>query len=213
MLDVFKKITRIFVKEEPKEEVVQEVENLQEEDTIELVEKAILATNLNLVPSPEIINPEGSKSILFLDDIQHTEILYTGDIRKVKEEYNLEIDRDFKIVMCLGEKAPLIAYKYAVSNNNKIEYGILDITLGCHYNLNGRLVTVDGIDIAILLKRCNPDFKFLLCTAHTLNKTNTVVLRYREKLINHFGFDLESYYLNKNDREPYKIKGLLYENK
>lgn len=212
MMDVFKKITRFFVKEEPKEEVVEAVESPLEDDSIELVEKAMLATNLNLVPQPDIINPEGTKTLMFLDDISHTEILYSGDIRKVKTDYNLEIDKDFKIVMCLGEKAPLIAYKYAVSNDNKIDYGILDITLGCHYNLNGRLVTVDGIDIAILLKRSNPNFKFLLCTAHTLNKTNTVVLRYREKLINHFGFDLEQYYLNKNDRETYKIKGLLYEN-
>lgn len=158
----------------------------------------------------EIINPNGTKTILTLDDIPYTSFLYYEDASKIKEKYQLDIYNTFKVVRCLGPNAGLLAYKYFVIDKNPVDYGILDITLGQRINVTGSwYMELDGIDIAKYLREINPNFKFVLCTAHTVNKTNYIINTYNKKCLKIFKQELDSFYLNKNSDRYINIYNLL----
>ena len=157
------------------------------------------------IPDPQIVgNLEADKTIILLDDIPYTEMLYFEDIKKVKNEYNYDVYEKYKIVRCLGPNAGFIAYKYFVLNKNPCHIGILDITLGHRVHVTGGwYMELDGIDIANWISNLNPEFDFVLCTAHTINKENYIVNTYNRKCKKLFNRELDYYYLNKNG-ERYK---------
>ena len=178
-------------------------------DTKEEMRKAIDFRLSRIKPEPIIDNPDGKKCIIIVDDVEYTEILYRGDLEILKQKYGNDFLNDCKIVWCLGVDAGYIAYDYAVNKKNKVDLGILDITLG-HSLLteNGR-IAVDGIDIGMFISETNPDFLFLLCTAHTCDKTNQIISKYMKKTEKYFNKTLESLYLNKNDRTPESFYNLI----
>lgn len=158
----------------------------------------------------EIVNPDKKKTILTLDDILYTDMLYREDVRKIKEKYGLDVYNDYKVVRCLGPNAGLLAYKYFIIDKNPCDYGILDITLGQQINVTGSwFMELDGIDIAKYILELNPNFKFVLCTAHTINKTNYIVNTYNNKCKKVFGKELDAFYLNKNSERFETIYKLL----
>lgn len=151
------------------------------------------------VPDPEIDNPDAKESILLLDDINFTDMLYEEDFNKIKKNNNLDITKEYKLVKCLGEQAGFMAYKYSVINKNSVDFGILDITLGNRIKINDEwMMELDGIDIAKYLSEVNPNFKYVLCTAHTLNKSASTIKTYNEKCKKIFGYEMDQVYLNKN---------------
>jgi hypothetical protein len=144
-------------------------------------------------------NLNSDKTILLLDDIPYTELLYFEDVKKIKKEYNYDVYDLYKIVRCLGPNAGFLAYKYFVLDKNSCDIGILDITLGHRVHVTGSwYMELDGIDIAKYISNLNPNFRFVLCTAHTINKTNYIVNTYDKKCQKLFSKPLEYYYLNKN---------------
>ena len=172
ILQIYKKI---FKKEEnnisskPNKDIMDFIYDKTNSPTAEMMNRI----DYNVIGKPEIINPEQEKTILLLDDIPYTQLLYLEDAKKIKEEYGLDVHKDFKIVRCLGPNAGFLAYKYFVIDKNKCDYGILDITLGHRVNVTGSwFMELDGIDIANYITKLNPNFKFLLCTAHTINKNS-----------------------------------------
>ena len=166
------------------------------------------------IKQPEILNPDGKKTIIVVDDVVVTDILYRTDLKKMAQAYNVTPYEDFKIVKCIGDKAGFQAYKYVVLEGNTVDYGVLDITLGHQVRvLDGYYMELDGIDIAkFILEKC-PDFKFLLCTAHTLNKSNSTITKYDNKVSKYLGGQLENYYLNKNSHRVDKFYNLIYGDK
>lgn len=163
------------------------------------------------IPEPEILNPDGKITAIVVDDVAFTDIMYRHDLKKMVEQYGVEPYKDFKMVKFLGDYAGFQAYKYVVLEGNKVDLGVLDITLGHTFCVKDRMcVEVDGIDIAYHLKQACPDFKFLLCTAHTLNLNNSTIERYATKLKDSLGINIQSVYLNKNSYRVDKFYHLLY---
>ena len=163
----------------------------------------------DVIPEPVIINGDKEKTIIIVDDIEYTDVLYTNDIEKIKDKYNINVHDDYKIVLAVGYYAGYIAYKYL--QNNKVDVAILDITLGHQLHvIDTWFMELDGIDIAYFLKVKNPDIKFILCTAHSLNMNSTTIITYNKKCIRHFGHPLEYFYINKNSDRVDTLKELLY---
>ena len=163
------------------------------------------------IPEPEILNPDAPRTAILVDDILFTDIMYRHDLKKMTAQYGCAPYQDYKMVKCLGDYAGFQAYKYVVLEGNKIDVGVLDLTLGHNFCIQDRLCTeVDGVDIAYHIKQACPDFKFLLCTAHTMNLNNSTIERYYNKLKDSLGIDLRSVYINKNSYRVDKFYQLLY---
>lgn len=156
---------------------------------------------------PNIVSDVDKPTLLLLDDLEITKMLYQTDIAEIKHVYNKVLEEDFKIVECIYPTAGPVAYDYI--KNNKVDFAIFDITLGHILNINDRLVELDGIDMAYALLKHNPNAKFLLCTAHTVNN-NHIINTYKEKIKRVLNIDFEDVYLNKNSDRFKHIYNLLY---
>lgn len=164
------------------------------------------------VPEPNIINKDADKTILLVDDIPYTKMLFAFDFKTIDTIYNKNVHTDFKIVECFGKKAGWMAYKYCVLNGNKVDFALIDITLGNVIKYKESMIEVDGIDIACNITNHFPDMKFLLFTSHSLNTKSMVVNKYNTKLKNGLNVYLEDRYLNKNSNRYEHIYNFLYSN-
>lgn len=163
----------------------------------------LMELDYTMYPQPRITNPDGQKTILVVDDYDLTNILFINDMRLVKEKYNREVSTDFRIIACLHQEAGFQAYKVINIDKHKIDYAILDLTLGNIVRLpNGDFVELNGPDIAIELLKTNPDVKIVFCTAHTMNKDNATIAKYADKLRDH-GIDLFNNVVLKNSENRY----------
>ena len=203
-----KGISKITKKIKRKDIIAEELAKLEKDldiktyiyDKTETITPKMIEENIKTTcPYPAIENANADRVLLLVDDIPFTEILYQNDFKAIKDKFGLDIKKEFRLVKCFGEYAGFTAYKYAVLEENKIDLGFLDITLGHKICLRKQWYKeIDGIDIAILLRNVYPDFSFLLCTAHTLNMQNQVVQTYDQKVQKYFGIPLEQKYLPKN---------------
>lgn len=160
-------------------------------------------------------NKESKKSILLLDDLPFVINLYENNFKKIKRNYNVDIFTDFKLIYatesdCGGK---VLKYIYLDALKNKIDYAILDITLGyiCRTK-NKKPIEIDGIDIALILLNKNPDVQFKFISAHTLNKHNKTMQMYFDKFEKNTNLNIEDYYINKNGDQITPIYELLYSN-
>lgn len=183
----------------------EEREEVHEEPKAQIPDDVLLANmDYSKVLQPEIINPEGKKSLLVVDDYELTRVLYENDADKIRVEYGVNVKEDFKIIRCLDSEAGLQAFKYLKIDNNKIDYALLDLTLGCVVRLgDNRFVDIDGATLAIWLKEVNPDVKIKFVTMHTMNDENHIVKGYINKLRD-AGIDLVANYTSKNSLQRYK---------
>ena len=151
----------------------------------------------------------GDKKLLLLDDVGMMYNLYKITFGKINRLYNVNIENNFSIVSSIGKLSGYMAYKYIL--NNKIDYALLDITLGdlVRDKLNNS-VEIDGIDIAIKLLEVNPDIKFKFISAHTLNKRNYTMVNYFNKFESVTNLDISKYYIYKNGDMCKDIYNFLY---
>lgn len=202
----FKKEEENIVSTKPNKSIMEYIYDKTNSPTHEMMNKI----NYDKIGEPEIINPQGEKTILLLDDVPYTQLLYLEDVKKINTEFNLDVYQKFKIVRCLGTNAGFLAYKYFIIDKNPCDIGILDITLGHRVNVTGSwFMELDGIDIAKYISVLNSDFKFLLCTAHTINIDNYIVNNYNKKCIKFFDKELINFYLNKNSDRYISIYNLI----
>ena len=205
--NTFNYLKNIFVKNQE--------ENKEKEDDkkVERIPNEILLLNHDYsnVALPKIVNETSDKSLLIVDDYELTSVLYENDFVNIKEEYKINVEKDFKVIRCLDKDSGLQAFKIVYIDKVKIDYALLDLTLGCMAKLpNNQYAEVDGADLGIYIKKFNPDAKILFVTAHTMNIDNYVVAKYADKLKKH-GLDLLSLYLSKNSLTRYaSVHDLLY---
>jgi len=161
--------------------------------------------------APEITCGTPGTNIFILDDIPDSLTLYDIDFSTIKRQYKKNVCNDFQVINCVGSTAGFKAHKFIAIEKNKIDYAILDITLGYLVRLdNGEYIEFDGIDIAIDILGVNPDAKIRFSTAHTLNKRNPTMEYYHNKFTKLTGKKLQNYYFNKNDNRAEKIYQFLY---
>lgn len=176
----------------------------------------IARIDFTTIPDPVITNETCGKTVLILDDIIESKLMYNTDFSKIKRKYKVDPNKDFRIVYANGSKAGYIAYRYVMDTNNPIDIALLDITLGGIIKFDdGNYIEIDGVDIAIELYKRNPDIKFVFATSHTLNRGASDMLYYFDKFEEATGENLCRYYLDKNNNDKendraLQIKKLLY---
>lgn len=210
------KLNKITTNDEKKDDKQEDIkENVEEEILCKpdypICEEMLNSYDFSALPKPQITNPDAEKTFLMVDDIPYTKLLFKQDFKTILPLHGKDIENDFKIVECFGNKAGWMAYKYAVLDNNKIDYGMFDITLGHVLKYNERIMDIDGIDIAYHIKNKFESMKFLLFTAHSLNKDSAIINRYITKLKNALNINLQDVYLNKNSDRYETIYKLLYD--
>lgn len=163
------------------------------------------------IPNPVIVGNQDGKTILLMDDISYTDLLFKLDFKNIKSQYNLDIMETYKVVKCFGRDAGFMAFKYAVLDNNHVDYGVFDLTIGHTVKYENTILNVDGIDICFNIKNNNPGLKYALCTAHSLNKNSPTILKFTDKLKNGLNDNLVDVYMNKNSDRLHRLIQLLKE--
>ena len=138
------------------------------------------------------------KTILIMDDLPTTEVLYTVDFKNIKLEFGYDVDDKFNIIMLYDRKVGFAALKF-FKKNIKIDYAILDINIDSLEKFDdGDYLDLDGIDIAIELVKINQDVKIIFSSAYTLNARNPLMYDYIVKYENNFNKSLVENTIDKN---------------
>lgn len=154
---------------------------------------------------------ENDKTLLIVDDIDMTELLYKSDFNKIKKQYNKDILKDFFYIPCFMSDAGLCVYDLLFNKKIRIDYAVLDLTLGYDFKLpNGEYVQLDGVDLANYLLQANKDVKFIFCSAHTMNINNSVIKLYSDKYRKLDNINLEDKFICKNSNRIIGLYNLLY---
>lgn len=163
---------------------------------------------LTYIKDPEVYG-EGNKSLLLLDDVSLVYNLYKTTFNRINRAYNVDMFKDYKIIYSIGSMSGYTAYKYIL--NNKIDYALLDITLGdIVRNSNNEIIEIDGVDIAIKLLELNPNIKFKFISSHTLNMKNYTMIYYFNKFESVTKRKISNYYIYKNGDLSQDIYNFLY---
>ena len=152
-----------------------------------------------------------AKVLLVIDDIPMTELLYQSDFNKIKKNYKKDISKDFIYYSCFVPEAGFLVYELIFKQNIKVDYAVLDLTLGYDFKLpNGDYVQLDGVDLANYLLQSNPDIKFIFCSAHTMNANNSIIKLYMDKYSKFASDRLEDKFICKNSNRADGLYNLLY---
>lgn len=132
---------------------------------------------------PEI---EGRPNILIMDD-------FIGMAQLIKDELNriqcCDVYKNFNILIATGNYAAFTVKKFLELPDKKIiDVAILDITLGGVIDN----IEYDGIDIAIMLKKHNPNCVIKFLTGHTLNEYNPEIFKFMQKFKDYFKIPIDA---------------------
>ncbi len=144
--------------------------------------------DLGKYPQPELLDTykEGKPSVLIVDDVADIKLIYIEDLEKLKVTTGVNIREELNIYFAMGRDSGFIAYKFLEEGTN-VEYGLLDITMESTTKFDsGDLLDIDGVDIAVSMKKHNPNAKFLFVTAHSLKKGNKLMGYYIQKIEENF---------------------------
>lgn len=158
---------------------------------------------------PTSIDRSKDKTLLLVDDVELSALLYKADFDGIRDVYGLDIENEYNEIKSLGQVCGYSSIKYIKTTDIKITHAILDLTLGHIEMVDGVYLEVDGVDVAIELYKHNPDIKILFSTAHSLDNKNATVKYYFNKLKEFNGHCLLDFYLNKNTDRKEKIYELL----
>lgn len=205
--ETLNKIRSLFKKEDKPEE--KDLDSL--EDILTEMQYTASEIDFSEYPDPEIIDNGADKTLLILDDMSNIKLLYNLDFKKIKDNFNKDVLKDFNIVYCLGNQAGFTAHKFILNTDTKIDYAILDITLGYGVKLiSGEYIEFDGVDVFRELYIKNKDLNYIFCTAHSLNRKNPTVNSFFTKYEDIVKKNIKDNYVNKNSDRYLHIKNLLY---
>lgn len=159
-------------------------------------------------------NPKAEKSVLVLDDLGFMVSLYHNIFNKIDRTYNVDSRKDFKYLWATDQDCACKVLKYIDNDEVRIDYALLDITLG-HVNRTrtGKPIELDGVDIALILLKRNPNMKFKFITAHSLNRYQKTLQIYFDKFEKNTKLNIDNYFINKNGDQVTPIYKLLYEDR
>lgn len=172
-------------------------------DKVELCRFEMPTRHLNHCGATGEIDPN-LPTLLIVDDLA-IDPIYGVELDNIKRYFNFDIYKNFNVIQCSGNNSGIQAYKFIV--NNKVDYAILDLTLGsfCKFSdSSSTFVEIDGVDIAISINNIHPDCKVLFCSAHVFNPKFPDFKDFLEKLNDKSNIKMENCYLNKLERDKFK---------
>jgi len=138
-----------------------------------------------LINDVEYINKLGDKypTILLMDDFKAMITLLSNELKRIE---SIDVFKEFNIISATGEFAAFSVDKF-IKDGGCVEIAFLDITLGGVINN----IELDGIDISIKIKECNPDSNIKFITGHTLNRRNPEIFKFAQKFENFFNKEMD----------------------
>ena len=135
--------------------------------------------DLKDVGDPIVLNSKGNKTLLVVNDIPTTLKLLEMDFKTIETEYCKDIMNTYKIVICSGRYANLIAYKYLL--NNHIDKALLDLILSDSIiKMEDDYIEFTGFDIAEEIKKRNSQSEVGLYTSVPLNEPMGMFSKYMQ---------------------------------
>lgn len=138
------------------------------------------------------------KNVLIVDDLEDIDVVYKTAFNRIQRSYKKNVYKDFNVYITFEPNCGAVAFNFL--KENRIDYAILDITLGYLTRLNnGQTLTIDGIDLAVEIWKRYPQSHICFSTVHTCNQKNPTVAKYFKKFNKLTGKHLDDYYIEKND--------------
>lgn len=133
--------------------------------------------DLKAVSDPIVMNNGGNKTLLVVNDIPTTLKLLELDFKTIKTEYHKDIVNTYKVVICTGRHANLMAYKYLL--NNHVDKALVDIVLSDSIiRMDDTFIEFNGFDIAEEIKKRNNESEIGIYTSIELNSTLDMMQKY-----------------------------------
>ena len=181
MLKIWKdKICNIWKKSNNPLQVVPFVEKEFIPEDPEIVTNKDLLLNkidLNAVGDPIIVNQNSNKTLLVVNDIPTTLKLLELDFKKIQMEYHKDVLSMYKVVICSGRHANLMAYKYLL--NNQVDKALIDVILSDSIiRMDDKFIEFNGFDIAEEIKKRNSESKVGIYTSIEFTSTLDIMHKY-----------------------------------
>lgn len=144
-----------------------------------VTDKDILLNKIDLkaIGEPFIINPGSSKTLLVVNDIPTTLKLLELDFKTIQTEYHKDILNMYKVVICTGRHANLMAYKYLI--NNQVDKALIDVILSDSIiRMDDQFIEFNGFDIAEEIKKRNRESDIGIYTSVELTNTMDIMHKY-----------------------------------
>lgn len=144
-----------------------------------VTDKDILLNKIDLkdIGDPFIINPGSSRTLLVVNDIPTTLKLLELDFKTIQTEYHKDILNTYKVVICTGRHANLMAYKYLI--NNQVDKALIDVILSDSIiRMDDQFIEFNGFDIAEEIKKRNRESDIGIYTSVELTNTMDIMHKY-----------------------------------
>ena len=144
-----------------------------------VTDKDILLNKIDFkdIGDPFIINPGSSRTLLVVNDIPTTLKLLELDFKTIQTEYHKDILNMYKVVICTGRHANLMAYKYLV--NNQVDKALIDVILSDSIiRMDDQFIEFNGFDIAEEIKKRNRESDIGIYTSVELTNTMDIMHKY-----------------------------------
>lgn len=144
-----------------------------------VTDKDILLNKIDLkdIGDPFIINPGSSRTLLVVNDIPTTLKLLELDFKTIQTEYHKDILNMYKVVICTGRHANLMAYKYLI--NNQVDKALIDVILSDSIiRMDDQFIEFNGFDIAEEIKKRNRESNIGIYTSVELTNTMDIMHKY-----------------------------------
>lgn len=144
-----------------------------------VTDKDILLNKIDLkdIGDPFIINPGSSRTLLVVNDIPTTLKLLELDFKTIQTEYHKDILNMYKVVICTGRHANLMAYKYLI--NNQVDKALIDVVLSDSIiRMDDQFIEFNGFDIAEEIKKRNRESDIGIYTSVELTNTMDIMHKY-----------------------------------
>ena len=133
--------------------------------------------DLKVVGDPIILSNVGSKTLLVVNDIPTTLKLLELDFKFIKTEYHKDILNTYKVVICTGRHANLMAYKYLL--NNHVDKALVDIVLSDSIiRMDDTFIEFNGFDVAEEIRKRNSESEIGIYTSVELNSPLDIMHKY-----------------------------------
>ena len=133
--------------------------------------------DLKAVGDPIVMSNVGSKTLLVVNDIPTTLKLLELDFKFIKTEYHKDILNTYKVVICTGRHANLMAYKYLL--NNHVDKALVDIVLSDSIiRMDDTFIEFNGFDVAEEIRKRNSESEIGIYTSVELNSPLDIMHKY-----------------------------------